>query len=319
MRAAYRDAYVFDAISRTSHTHFSGLRPFPHFVLAESIYELFRADRAEKTNRQKQSFYVSDMRLFDDHCEILFGFSDTLAADPTLTNREKRTRRVITKRVGEGVDHSAHVYWKYRNRSNATTSRFILESAYALHSGVISRLVNGFIRAQGFISGRFHLDDPTGVIDRNTGVCRKIKARPHIELVGHPSAEFIRDLTAGELSEIELYTEASQQTPWDQHGYVIEEHRSLLLKPNKKKLLAKAKALIDGIRGSAKKDYEFARIAFKTEAGVPRSVRVMSANFHLVGGNNYVKKVRMEGLGASLPNSFDSLNDQIISEMAKHA
>jgi hypothetical protein len=140
--------------------------------------------------------------------------------------------------------------------------------------------------------------------------------RPQVELMGHPSSEFIRDLKSGEMGELELYTEEHKTDAWDANAYAIEEHRSVLLKPNPIKHSPKAKDVIDAVLGAkVKSEYELARVRFKTAGNVPRNVRFYSQNYQLINDNTYVKKSKLKDLGGNLPNAFDTFNKRITSGM----
>ncbi|MEG3193186.1 hypothetical protein [Lysobacter sp. D1-1-M9] len=313
-----RDIYFYDAITRVWNRKYKGLASFPHYELAKAIKELFDADRAEYIQKNTlQSTYITDMRLHQDRCEMLIGFADTVAADPTLNDRPARKRRFVKKAGGEGLEHSAHIIWHYENKANNSACNFYLEGAVGLRSTTIVRFLNRLLRAYSDVSKKFYVPDPEGTVDA-AGNYTTIKTRPKIDLMGHPSQEFLKDLKRGELSELELYTETQRNKIWDSNGYAIEDRRSVMIKPNskKQKLIPKAKSLLDGVlTKTVKRDYEYARVSFKTETNVPRSVRIFSSNYNLINDDTYVKKERVKALGGNLPNAFDSFYGPILNRM----
>ena len=311
-----RDIYFYDVASRVWARNYSGLHPFPHFELAKAIESMYKADRAEYIQKgTSQSVYITDMKLYADRCEMLIGFSDPRAADPTLNDRPARKRRVVQKIGSEGIEHSAHVIWHFGNKSNDKLCGFYLEGAIGLRSASIARFLNRLLREYSASTDVFNVPDPEGSVDSN-GKFKKIKTRPRVELIGHPSQEFLKDLKKGDLTEVELYTESQRNKIWDSHGYAIEERRAVIIKPNPKKVLPKAKNVLDGVFTSkVKGDYEFARVSFKTETNVARSVRIFSDNYHLINDDTYVKKERIDDLGGNLPNAFDKFNPMIMSKM----
>lgn len=315
-----RDIYFYDATSRVWSRKYTGLAPFPHYELACAIKSLFDKDHAEYVQKNTlQSTYITAMSVHKDHCEMLIGFSDTVAADPTLNDRPARKRRVVKKTGSEGLEHSAHVLWNYKNTTNNGACGFYLEGAVGLRSAAVVRFLNRLLRAYATANATFRVPDPEGTTNAD-GSFKTIVTRPKIDLLGHPSQEFIKDLKQGELSEVELYTETQRNKPWDANGYAVEDKRAVLIKPNRQKIVPKAKSLLDGVfTNKVKQDYEYARVSFKTDTGVPRSVRVFSSNYNLVSDDTYVKKERITGFGGSLPNAFDTIYGPIMSSMKKLA
>lgn len=311
-----RDIYFYDVVSQVWNRKYNGLKAFPHYELAKAIEWMFKNDRAEYVQSStRQSVYVTKIRVHNNRCEILIGFSDPGAADPTLNDRPARKRRVVKKVGDEGLEHSARIIWHYHNRENIKPCDFFLEGAVGLRSTSIVRFFNRMLRECSASCEDFYVDDPEGVVDSD-GNFKQIKTRPGIDLLGHPSKEFIRDLKKGELTEVELYTEREMNKVWDSNGYAIEDRRSLILKPNKAKHLPKAKAVLDGVFTKNVKDqYEYARVKFKTETSIARSVKIFSENYKLVNDDTYVKKERIEDLGGDLPNAFDDFHLEIMKRM----
>lgn len=53
MRKDERDVYFFDVISDTWNRKFQGLAPFPHKILVQAIFKLYKAGRASVVNAKK--------------------------------------------------------------------------------------------------------------------------------------------------------------------------------------------------------------------------------------------------------------------------
>jgi hypothetical protein len=311
-----RDIYFYDIASRVWTKRYTGLHPFAHYELAKAIQSMYENDRAEYIQKGTlQSIYITDLKLHIDRCEILVGFSDTRAADPTLNDRPARKRRVVQKQGSEGIEHSAHIIWHFGNKTNDKLCGFYLEGATGLRSTTIARFFNRLLREYAAATNEFTIPDPEGAVDSH-GNYKRIKTRPRIELLGHPSQEFLKDLKKGDLTEVELYTESHRNSTWDSHGHTLEDRRSVIIKPNPQKILPKAKSLLDGVfTAKVKGDYEFARVSFKTETNVARSVRVLSDNYRLINDDSYVKKERIDDLGGNLPNAFDKFHPIIMTKM----
>lgn len=316
-----RDIFYYDAVPRVWHRKYQGLTPFPHYELARVLEHLSSNDRAEVSKKNAgQVTYITEIDLYSDRCEMLLGFSDPNAADPTFNDRPAKKRRVVQKVNNEGLEHSAHVVWHYENQTNSTPCAFYLEGAAGLSSTAIVRFVNKLIRdyAKAY-PNHFTVLDPTGAHDAN-GAPKRIAVRPRLELRGHPSAEFINDLKTGEISELELLTESNAANVWDANGYAIEEHRGVLLKPSPLKHVPKAKKFMDGVLNAAvKRDYEKSRVVFKTAGNIRKDIKFYTSNYHLVNDLKYVKKSRITGLGGKLPNAFDAMHTPILTEIRKIA
>jgi len=314
MRKDERDIYFYDVMSQSWHRKFKGIKPFPHRVLVDAIESLYKADKAYVINSKKQAIYIADMLIHADRCEMLIGYSDTLAADPTFTDWLAKKRRTEKKVGDEGLEHSAHVIWRYDNSANDQKCPFLLESATGIPSSKVQAFFNRMLRIVSIATNKFQVDDPEAKKDKN-GNFLKIKTRPIIELVGHPSTAFLKDLKQGSLQEVELFTQKQKGKIWDAQGRVLEEKASITIKPNPSKIVPKAKALLDGFVPTSANAYEFARIKFKTPSDVSRTVSVLSQNYSLLTGNLYVRKERIEGIGDNLPTAFEKIYTKIIAKM----
>lgn len=311
-----RDVFYYDAATHIWHRKYAGLPSFPHRYIAQILRYLHQSGKAEVVKKSTlQAIYITSIDLYSDRCEMLIGYSDTNAADPTFNDHPAKKRRVVTKEGNEGLEHSAHVVWYYKDQANNKPCEFYLEGAIGLSSSAVVRFVNKLLRE----FCKRHPDscsvpDPSG--EKNAdGTFKQIRVRPRLELRGHPSAEFIRDLKAGEVSEVELITESKAANVWDANGYAVEEHRGVLLKPAKK-LIPKAKDFLDGIfSANVKNEYEKSRVVFKTAGNIKKNVTFYTKNYQLVNDLKYVKKSRIKGFGGKLPNAFSAIYIPIIQEI----
>ena len=112
-----------------------------------------------------------------------------------------------------------------------------------------------------------------------------------------------------------MFTERKKGHPWDANARVIEDRSSVTIKPNPQKIQGKAKAALDAfVPGNANK-YEFARIRFKTESDVVRTVSVQSHDYGLLNDSRYVRKERIDDVGDDLPTAFEKLYQPILTKM----
>mgnify|MGYP005752217281 CR=1 FL=1 len=317
-----RNVYFYDIHSRVRTRRYKDgeLNPFPQALLAKALHDRFNANTAEVIKKKsKQSIHISDMRLYPDRAEILIGYCDTTAADPTLVDRPKKKRRIVNKIDDEGLEHSAHVIWHFGSKSSSDPCPFYLEGAVGLGSTSIVRFVNTLLRSVSKHSSIFEIDDPEGTVTAS-GAFKKIKTWPRIELTGHPSKEFVRDLKKGTLTEVEIYTESDRLKPWDANSYAVEQRRAVVIRPNEKKVVPNAWKLLTGVFSKKVTDeFEYARVSFKTENSVARSARVFSSNLNLVNDDRYVRKEIITFEGTNLPNSFEKFHGPIIKSIRKLA
>lgn len=315
-----RDIFYYDAVPHVWHKKYKGLTPFAHHDLAKALEHLVLNDQADVTKQgTRQTTYITEINLYSDRCEMLVGFADPNAADPTFNDRPAKKRRVVPKIGGEGLEHSTHIVWFYRDRENNKACAFFLEGATGLSSTAIARFVNTLLRQFcKLYPNHFTTLDPTGA--QVKGIPKRIALRPRLELRGHPSAEFIRDLQKGEISELELITESKSAKVWDANGYAIEDHRGVVIKPTTLKHVPPAKKFIDGVLSAAvKKSYEKSRVVFKTDGNIRKNITFYSKNYQLVNDLKYVKKSRIKQLGGNLPNAFAAMYGPIMNEIRKIA
>lgn len=315
-----RDIFYYDAVPHVWHKKYKGLTPFSHYELARALQHLFLNEQADVTKQgTRQATYITEIDLYSDRCEMLIGFADPNAADPTFNDRQAKKRRVVPKVGDEGLEHSAHIVWHYQHQANNKACAFFLEGATGLSSTAIVRFVNKLIREFcKLYPNHFTTLDPTGA--QVQGIPKRIALRPRLELRGHPSAEFIRDLQNGEISELELITESKFAEAWDANGYAVEDHRGVVIKPTTLKHVPPAKKFIDGVLSAAvKKDYEKSRVVFKTEGNIRKNITFYSQNYQLVNDLKYVKKSRINKLGGNLPNAFEAMYGPIMNEIRKIA
>lgn len=315
-----RDIFYYDAVPHVWHRKYKGLAPFSHHELARALEHLFLNDQAAVTKQStRQAIYITNIDLYSDRCEMLIGFADPNAADPTFNDRPAKKRRIVPKVGDEGLEHSAHVLWHYQDQTNNKPCAFFLEGATGLSSTAIVGFVNKLIRQFCKLHpDHFTTLDPTGA--QVKGVPKRIALRPRLELRGHPSVEFIRDLKNGEISELELITESKAAEVWDANGYAIEDRRGVVIKPTTIKHAPPAKQFIDGVLSAAvKKDYEKSRVVFTTEGNIRKNVTFYSQNYQLVNDLKYIKKSRIKQLGGNLPNAFEAMYMPIMSKIRKIA
>lgn len=315
MRKDERSVYFYDAKSTAWTRKLGGdLLGFPHFVLATTLKELADTGAATISNSRGHSWNIQDINVHNNRCEMLVNYVDPDAADPTLADPIKKRRRQVTKNEDEGLEHSAHILWKYGTKANNSPCTFLVEAATGLGSTRITKVLCALLRDASKGSDIYTMDDPEGTRTAS-GAFKKIPVRPLIELSGHPSNEFLEDLKRGQLQEVELYTLRQHGVSWDSSGAAKIDRSSVRIKADPAKVTQKAFSLLKTITSGHTNDYEFARVKFKSESDLDHSVNVHSSSFNLVNEDKYVKKERITEIGDNLPTAFSAINVVIMSKI----
>jgi hypothetical protein len=312
-----RKVLFFEIKVLTKHQRYVGLPAFHFSVLAAAIDGVFKAGHAERSqNGGRETIYIGDMKVTRKHVSILVNISDRAAADPVVTNRKRKTRKEIVKNQDEGLDYSCHIVVSLAPSTkdqDAYPAR--IEVATGLASSRIQMFLNRILRLVSKSGPVFTLQDPEATTTRS-GAYKTIRVRPHIELRGFPSSTFLEDLKKGELSDLELYTYKDHAKPWDSNAYVVEDKSGVVLKPNPRKVAPKALQAVKGVLSNAdSKKYEQAKIIFKNESGVSKSVRIYTDDLHLVNDMKYVKKEIIDKFSKSLPSSFEVIDQEVEAKM----
>ncbi|UPG92668.1 hypothetical protein [Luteibacter aegosomatissinici] len=315
MRKDERSVFFYDAKSSAwTRKLGDGLPGFPHYALAATLRALVNANQATITNAKGHAWNIQDIKLFANRCEMLINYVDPDAADPTLTDPVKKQRRQVLKNGDEGLEHSAHILWKFGDKSNNAPCTFLVEAAAGLGSTRVATILRTLLREASKDSKKFTIEDPEATRDA-AGHFKRIPARPLIHLAGHPSKEFIQDLQKGELKEVELYSLQNKGAKWDSSGAATIDRSSVIIKANPQKATQKALNLLKTITSGHTSDYEFARIKFKSESDLDHTVNVHSSSFNLVNEDKYVRKERITGIGDNLPTAFSAINTVIMSKI----
>lgn len=315
MRRDERSVYFYDAKSSAwTRKLGDGLAGYPHFLLATTLKERWDAGLATITNSRGHAWNIQDIKVESNRCEMLMNYVDPDAADPTLADPVRKRRRQVTKDEDEGLEHSAHILWSYGNRTNNEPCTFLVEAATGLGATRVAKVLRALLRDAAKDSDKFKIDDPEATRDES-GKFKKIPARPLIDLAGHPSKEFLEDLKRGQLQEVELYTLKQHGTRWDSSGASRIEKSSILIKTVPEKMTQRALGMLKTITNGHTKDFEFARVKFKSESDLDHSVNVHSSSFKLVNEDKYVRKEHITEIGDNLPTAFAAINVVIMSKI----
>lgn len=314
MKKNERTVYFYDLSIIARSRSFEAPKPISVRKAFDLIKLIPEESRVRNFSNGQEEFYISDWR-WDEKEEIaciLINKSDKDLSDPIFTDPTNRKRRVVEKMNGEGQDFSIHAVIKFP-KDTSEPAVLLLEHCNGLGVSVLKRLLNGLLKdAKSLEPASYEQNHPDGSRDEN-GKSRKYKVNFTFGVAGHPSSDFINDLNRGKVDSIELITETKRYNQIDQEGYIKEKCQilSVTLSDSEGLLKDKATKVVNFIKNK-KADFGKARIKFKTESGLSRTVE-MSTEDGLA--SQYVKKEKIEGFVKTLDSSYEKINDQILSKM----
>lgn len=292
----------------------AGLQALPIDQLFQLVDQMRLQQLLSRSNRKHtETMYLADMDLDKrkGYLTLLINRSDRQASDYVLSDPPKSKRRVIAKNAGEGADFSGHLVIRLAS-AGPDTYRAALEVSPGLPSSKIALFLNHLLRLCDLANPtQFHRPHPDGSRDKD-GNPRVVKARHKIELRGHPSNTFLKDLESGTISGIELINGRHRNHAWDSNGYIVEQSREVHLKPNAKQIAGKIYDTVKSVCGVANnKHYELMRIKFTTLTGVNRSVDLETDSAQVADDERYIKKETIRNFPTPLPASFAAISPDI--------
>lgn len=316
-----RIVFFTDIKITTIARNINGLPP----ISASQLVHLLKAEHSKgKVIRKNKSstewFYLADIAINPAGTQacLLINKSDRRTADPTFTNPEANERRVIPKRSGEGQDYSVHLLLHLKPVAKSTsTYQLLIESCTGITTYHISKFLNDALKQVATANPSIYVvNHPDGSVDHQ-GNPRKIKTHSKIELRGHICEDFKDELNNGKIDTIEVFTESNQKTAWDSQGVVIEKKSSVILGLAKQKSKIKNLPVIQNLFNKAKKRYEQARISFKTEEGITRTIRLHTDTMQIANDYKYIKKVKITDFEKKLLDSYENIHEPILKAMQK--
>lgn len=285
--------------------------------LAKKIISLNSKGKVIRKNKScTESYYLADAKMTrnQDRLFLLINKSDRRTSDPAFSDPDASTRRVVNKNAGEGQDYSTHIVWSLSPQPHdPDTYLFLMEVSPGMPSPQIAVFLNFMLKEiASLFPGDYIVNHPDGSLDVD-GQPKKIKTHTKAELRGHLCDDFIEELRNGSVNSLELFTESDYQQPWDSHGYATEKKRSVSLKVAKG--VPALGVLRDVFKRQKKSGYEQARISFKTEEEVGRSVKVFTDTFQVANDFKYVKKRKIDGFQEKLISSYDALHVPILRKI----
>ncbi|GLX14763.1 hypothetical protein Pstr01_30020 [Pseudomonas straminea] len=271
--------------------------PKPLRELVGYIEQLYNGgDRIVKKGQSDKTarIYISDFKYEGERAVFLINRSDPNAPDAVSSDPDIKSRVVHEKPPGHGGDYSAHVVINLDPVKGDNYYLCVLETVYGsgLHASSMAEYLRYLIRRC-----RLEFKDKFKIAHSSRAKTAKgeeimVNWNHFVELQGHPSEDFERDINAGTLSGMELVSFSEVGAAWDERGGIVEHKRSIQLKPAPDKL-GDIAAAIRQVRNKVYKngkEYDHIRISFKNEAGEPRDATIASDTGQLVDSHKYVKR-----------------------------
>lgn len=314
MDKRYRIVYFFDMKLITS-TLARGIKNVKQSTILEALQAITKsAPIGKHYSYQKNSlhFYIADWK-FDvkkNEYHVLVNKSDTNSADPTFSDVKKNKRREVAKNIGEGLDHSSHIIIK-TIPEKPQTALLLLErgslaganNLHALFTRLISDAKNTSPEFYKQVSPENALDDKNNPIN--------INVHYQVEVDGHISTSFQKDLNSGILHEVILVSESEANTPIDTLENYIQKEKSETIKLNPTKAFS-LPGLINTLKGKSN-NYEKARVKFSHANGTDRDIEVYTETFT---ETNYVRRDKIES-DSEFKSSYEKIDQTIINKMGK--
>lgn len=289
--------------------------------LSAHIQQLFQSgDRIVKKGQSDRAakYYISDMRIQDRKLILLINRSDPTAPDAVSTDPDNKKRLVHEKPPGHGGDYSAHVVINLDPEIGDNYYLCVIETIYG--SGLHASSIDDYLR---YIIRHCKKQFPTEYLVPHSSGARTPRGKPilvnlvhFLELQGHPSDQFEKDLDSGTLSGIELISFAKEGAVWDEKGGIIEKKRIVELAPQQERLGSISSA-VRQLRTKVTKNYQeypHIRLRFKNEEGEPKDATISVDSGKLVDSNKYVKR---HFISAPMVNttSLETINTFILKEV----
>lgn len=308
--------------SREHATEFEAT-PKPMTEIASHIKQLHEGgDRIVKKGRSEKSasYYLSDIQTHESRLVMLINKSDPTAPDSVSTDPDSKSRVVHEKPPRHGSDFSAHVVINLNPVVGDNYYLCVIETVF--RSGLHASSIEDYLR---FIFRHCRKQFPEKYLTPHNSGARTADGMPvmvrHVhdaEFQGHPSKEFEDDIEGGTISGIELLNFSKVGAVWDEAGAIIEQKRSIVLRPERT-LLSSASSTIKQVRNKISKnreEYKHIRLRFKTDKGEPKGATIDSDTGKLIDSHKYVKRHQ---ISAPLVNttSLEQINKFILREILK--
>lgn len=205
MKANERLIYFFELLVEVNKEAAS---PPPFSEVVEKFKIAFDNSTAVlELNKGSASIEILDMAIDADRQLVTFYLrhADKNGADVYFADPAAGTSRIERKREGEGRGFGGHFTVSLVPRAGTdTVYAAMLEGVPGINSSFVVRLLQSILRTMYRANPNlFICDDISGARDRH-GAPKQVGFRPMLSLRGLPSTQFVADLEAGTVQEVQL-------------------------------------------------------------------------------------------------------------------
>ncbi len=272
----------------------------------------FGADRLKTTQwsrDKKRKVFVRESELDGRFLWLLLYSNDADAPDASFAHLETDDQRDEVKAEGEGRPESVHLGLYMDELTPGKPFRYLAlaEEASSLPRVRIERYLNFLIR-------QIKRDNPDDFKEPNKNGAIDVKGKPlmtgfknYVDLMGHLSDDFQRDLDSGSLMGITLETDQKEKMGFGEGALLTPVKKQIKLAVNES-WKDKSKAILSEALGMGKRNnLETARITFSSGDKSSHTV-LLDTETGDVLNDGYIKRYRLSGLGVSLPEASTSFN-----------
>lgn len=271
-----------------------------------------QSDKADK-------YYIAHTEIVDGYWVILINRCDPSAPDSVYSNPESKERKVNVKLPGQGAEYSAHLILSLNPVKGQDYYFCAIEAAYGsgLGSSAITNYLSHIIRhCKKQKPALFKIKNIDGSCNKK-GESNMVHLVHDVELQGHVSDTFKKDLENGRLGGIELISYRSVGGRWDDAGFVKEKNRVIKLELERD-LIGDAIKTIQDVMKNAKTDgMDQMRVSFKDGSGSPNSALLSVDTGHLATDGRYLKRHYISSSNSVLSASIEQVNHAIVKEVIK--
>lgn len=312
MKKTERTVYFYDLEVTSKSRKYGEEYPISIDTAIKLIEAVPSKNRTKPTSNGRETLYISDIKRKGNTIALLVNKSDKRIADPVFSNPKEHRRRVIEKEMEEGQDYSSHILL-ITNQNDPSQSLALVEHCQGLGISAISLALDSIIKlAKNEQPEEFKRPDPNGACDpQGNPVTHEVT---HVfEFKGHPSQDLQEDLNNGVIRSIELISERNKYSNIDENSYFQEKHRVISITPvNKNTIRNRIYSEIKRLLKSRREDHEKARVRFKTQQDMVRTVEIDAFNTF---SQHYIRKEKIQDFRPELKGSYSEIHLPIIEKM----
>jgi|APWor7970452823_1049283.scaffolds.fasta_scaffold130375_1 hypothetical protein len=279
----------------------------------ETLRELGKANK-EYGSKSKLEYRLEDMEERDDCWVLMINIVDTEAAHPVtqVVGGDENDREVITLDDNTGIESSAHVII-YKNTNAALKHLVLLEKANSLPPSKITGFLNHLNRESAkHYRDEYKLPHPSGEKGKT------INVHCVIELYGHPSDEFKKELENGKINGIKLTSDMRKIKGYDAQAYPELIETEIKMEVGRVAVALSGgnwKHLNKALKYGSELDSAFVKVSFEDETGTGHTATLSTDTGQLWNAEKYVKKRKVVGFGNGLSTSFPVIHEGIINKI----